>query len=216
MEDAAYYVLVRLMRHEEKKKDKEKGEPPCMEDIEIVKRVKNGETEAFSILVERYHRNLLNFVFKLLGDEELVEDIGQEVFFKAYTSIKTFDETRGAPFSAWLFMIARNRCKTELRKRRGKQHTAIDTIPELTAQDRTGEEKLLEDECREILEASLVQLPEPYKDIIIRSLEGDPMEKIARAECISLGTVKSRSFRAREKMKRFIQKYFGGWEHEHL
>jgi RNA polymerase sigma-70 factor (ECF subfamily) len=81
-----------------------------VEDIDVVKRIKNGDVEAFSILVEKYHKYLLNFIFRLIGDEEIVEDIGQEVFLSVYKSLKDFDEKRGTPFSAWIFITARNRC----------------------------------------------------------------------------------------------------------
>lgn len=81
-----------------------------MEDIDVVRRVRDGETEAFSVLIEKYHRRLLNFIYTFIGDEAAVEDVGQEVFLSVYKSLGNFDEKRGVPFSAWLFIIARNRC----------------------------------------------------------------------------------------------------------
>ena len=134
--------------------------------------------------------------------------MGQEIFLKAYMSLKSFDTTKGVPFVAWLFIIARNHCITELRKRHKKQHRALDAISELPSSSKSAEERLLEDEYRQILESSLVQLPEPYKSTILRSLKGDSIKKIAQTERISQGTVKSRFFRARERMKGFIKKYF--------
>ena len=88
-----------------------------MDDTEIIKNVQAGNNESFSIIVERYHRHLLNFIYRLLGDPQVVEDIGQEVFLSVYKSIRNFDVNRGIPFSAWLFITARNRCISELRKK---------------------------------------------------------------------------------------------------
>ncbi len=63
-----------------------------MEDFEIIKRVKAGETDAFSLLVEKYHRMLLSFIQGLMADPAIVEDIGQDVFLSAYKSIESFDD----------------------------------------------------------------------------------------------------------------------------
>jgi RNA polymerase sigma-70 factor (ECF subfamily) len=99
-----------------------------LEDIEVIRRVKSGDREAFSIFVEKYHRHLLNFIFRLIADEGIVEDIGQEVFLSIYKSLKDFDEDRGTPFSAWLFVIARNRCIAELRRKNSNKGSAKNNI----------------------------------------------------------------------------------------
>ena len=93
-----------------------------MEDPEIVQAVKDGDIEAFSLLVEKYHRRLLNFIYRLTSDAEIAEDIGQEVFLSVYKSLDGFDVKKGVPFSAWLFIAAKNRCMSELRSRRDKGH----------------------------------------------------------------------------------------------
>jgi len=84
-----------------------------VDDIDIVKRVQAGDRNAFSLLVEKYHRPLLSFIYRLVGDDRSVEDIGQDVFLNVYKSISRFDLSEGVPFSAWLFIAARNRCISE-------------------------------------------------------------------------------------------------------
>lgn len=69
-----------------------------MDDFDVINRVQAGDVEAFSILVEKYHRHLLNFIFRLTGDEQLVEDIGQDVFLRVYKSIRKFDIERASLF----------------------------------------------------------------------------------------------------------------------
>ena len=95
-----------------------------MDDIEAVKRVQAGDSESFSLLVGKYHRHLLNFIYRLVCDEKIVEDIGQEVFFSLYRSIKSFDTSRGIPFSAWSRSKNSECCprrKRRLNRRRAKK-----------------------------------------------------------------------------------------------
>ncbi|MBI5233031.1 MAG: sigma-70 family RNA polymerase sigma factor [Deltaproteobacteria bacterium] len=185
-----------------------------MNELEIIKRIKDGDTEAFSVLVEKYHRQLLRFIFRLVGDEQIVEDIGQEVFLSVYKSLKDFDGQRGTPFSAWLFIAARNRCISELRSRRGAERVRIEDMDSLRAEGKTAEERIIENERMTALRGSLDQLAEPYKSTILRSLQGDSMDDIAMEDGISIGTVKSRLFRAREKVKLLVGNYFGGKDYE--
>ncbi len=185
-----------------------------MDDIDIVRRVKSGDGETFSLLVEKYHKHLLNFIFRIVRDERTVEDIGQEVFLSVYKSLHRFDENRGTPFSAWLFITARNRCISELRTRRGKEYLPIEDFTVILSKEKTAEENLLKNEQEQALAASLAQLPEPYRSTIFKSLRGDSLGMIATAEGVSPGTVKSRLFRARERLKTLLNEYFGGKGYE--
>ena len=180
-----------------------------MDDLEIVKKVQFGDSESFSLLVDKYHRHLLNFIYRLTGNEQIVEDIGQEVFLSIYKSIGSFNITRGVPFSAWLFITARNRCISELR-RRNRTTVTIDGMQNLRAREKTPEQTATEDERLSAIHAALEQLPEPYRQTILQSLRGDSPEEIARTNQISRGTVKSRLSRAREKMKLLLEEHFGG------
>lgn len=185
-----------------------------MEDYEIIRQIKGGNTEAFSLLVDKYHRKLLNFIFRLTGDKEGVEDIGQEVFLSVYKSLKNFDEGRGTPFSAWLFITARNRCISEFRKNQRGNRVSIDDIPDVAAGGKTTEGSLLEREQRQALRDALDQLGEPYRSTLIRSLSGDSVGEIAVGLRSSPGTIKSRLFRAKEKLRLLLNDYYGGKGYE--
>jgi RNA polymerase sigma-70 factor, ECF subfamily len=102
-----------------------------MDDIEIINNIQEGNSESFSLIVDKYHKQLLNFIYRLMRDEQIVEDIGQEVFLSIYKSIRAFNLQRGVPFSAWLFITARNRCISELRKKHW-QPIAINLTDNLT------------------------------------------------------------------------------------
>lgn len=187
-----------------------------MEDIEVIRRVKSGDTEAFSILVEKYHRHLLNFIFRLIADEGIVEDIGQEVFLSIYKSLKDFDEDRGAPFSAWLFVIARNRCIAELRKKNSNKHMSVEETYALWAESGAPEDMLMKKEQWEAIKTSSNQLSDPFRNTILSSLHGNTVKEIAKNDGISSGTVKSRLFRAKQKIKVLVREYFGDKEHEKI
>jgi RNA polymerase sigma-70 factor, ECF subfamily len=180
-----------------------------MDDIEIIKSVQSGDSESFSLLVHKYHHHLLNFVYRLLGHEQMVEDIGQEVFLSIYKSIRNFNVQRGVPFSAWLFITARNRCISELRKK-NRPTIAIDESTNLKAQGKTPEQAASEEERLLAIRAALEQLAEPYRSTILQSIRGDSPEEIASSHGISTGTVKSRLFRAREKLRLSLHAHWGG------
>jgi RNA polymerase sigma-70 factor, ECF subfamily len=180
-----------------------------VDDIEVIKCVQAGDSESFALLVNKYHRQLLNFIYRLLGDAQIVEDIGQEVFLSIYKSMSRFNVHRGVPFSAWLFITARNRCISELR-RKGRPAISIESIADLTARDKTPERTASEEERLLAIYAALDQLPEPYRQTILQSIRGDSAEEIARSNHISDGTVKSRLSRARTKLRLLLQERLGG------
>jgi RNA polymerase sigma-70 factor, ECF subfamily len=180
-----------------------------MDDIDIIRSIQSGDSESFSLIVDKYHKHLLNFVCRLIGNKLIVEDIGQEVFLSVYKSIRSFDFDRGVPFSAWLFITARNRCISELRKKH-QQTVSIHGTADLQAREKTPEQSACDEERRQAINAALEQLPEPFKHTILQSLSGDSLEEIAFKNKISIGTAKSRLFRAREKIKAFLNERFGG------
>jgi RNA polymerase sigma-70 factor (ECF subfamily) len=180
-----------------------------VDDIEIIKSVQGGNSESFPLLVDKYHRHLLNFIYRLVGDSQIVEDIGQEVFLGVYKSIRTFNISRGFPFSAWLFITARNRCISELRKKKPSA-VPIEETTSLSLHEKTPEQIASDEERLRAIHAALEQLPEPYRGTILQSLRGDSMEDIARNNRISRGTVKSRLSRARQRMKLLLDEHFGG------
>jgi RNA polymerase sigma-70 factor, ECF subfamily len=181
-----------------------------MGDREIIRRIKNGETDAFSILVKRHHRCLLSFIYRFVGDEKIVEDIGQEVFLDVYKSLRDFDIERGTPFSAWLFILARNRCVSELRKRNGAATMPVDDMVDFDAEHKSAEELLVEHEQRHMMASSIERLAEPFRAPLKMSLQGCSLKEIADARGLSPGTVKSRLGRARQKLRLMMKIYSGG------
>lgn len=176
-------------------------------ETEIIRRVKSGYTDDFRLLVENYHRHLLNFIYRLVPDKSAVEDIGQETFVAAFQSLKTFDETRGTPFSAWLFTIAKNRCFDECRKHRRENRSQSDEPDMHTDKSDNAEERILSMERKKALEQSLALLPEPFRTAMLNSLAGETIRESARKLRVSENTVKTRLFRARVKLKEILMNF---------
>jgi RNA polymerase sigma-70 factor (ECF subfamily) len=185
-----------------------------MDDNRIIKRIQGGEVNAYALLVRKYHRNLLAFIFRLVGDGHLAEDIGQEVFLNVYKELPRFDPDRGTPFPAWLYIIARNQCISELRKQGRNQSLPEERLLQLASTEETAEASLIRREEQAALAATLAELPDPFRTTILMSLQGDSLDEIAGRCGIPLATVKTRLFRAREKIKLLLKGQFGGVSHE--
>src|SRR3979411_512820 len=98
----------------------------AMDDAEIVTSFLGGEERAFQELVERYQTRLLNFVYRTIGDREKAEDLVQEVFIRVYRHLHRFD--RSKKFSTWVYTIASNLAKNELRNRSRNPLVLFQTI----------------------------------------------------------------------------------------
>jgi len=185
-----------------------------MDDNTIIRCIQGGDVDAYAKLVRKYHRNLLAFIFRIVRDAHLAEDIGQEVFLNVYKDLPRFDLDRGTPFPAWLYITARNRCISELRKLRRSELVPIEGFHALTTGEQTAEAALISQEDREALKISLVELPEPFRSTILMSLHGASLDDIAKRCGVPHSTVKTRLFRAKEKLKLLLKEHFGGIVHE--
>ncbi|MFH1155684.1 MAG: sigma-70 family RNA polymerase sigma factor [Pseudomonadota bacterium] len=173
------------------------------EDSIIIDRVKQGDTDCFEHLVNRYQKRLHVYIVNLIRDREKAEDILQEVFLSAFLHISSFNRERGS-FSTWIHTIARNRCRNETKKIL-TLNPAIDPFIELEKQP---DDHLLKKEIFEKLNTALDQLP--FNDRSLFSLyefEGLSYKEIAWIEAIDIGTVKSRLSRIRQKLKTLLREY---------
>jgi RNA polymerase sigma-70 factor (ECF subfamily) len=185
-----------------------------MEDADIIGQVQQGDSEAFAVLVRKHHRELLSFVHRLVQDSHLAEDIGQEVFLDAYKALPRFDTDRGTPFMAWLCVIARNRCVSVLRKRGRMALIPVQDAPDLAEDSMSMDERLIVGEERRALVSTLERLEEPFRSTILMSLQGELVEDMACHFGVPAATIKTRLFRAREKLRRLFAASFGGICHE--
>jgi RNA polymerase sigma-70 factor (ECF subfamily) len=184
-----------------------------IDDGALVSAYLRGQARAFDVLVERYQNRLLNFIYRTVGDRERSEDLVQEAFIRVHRHLARFDGEK--KFSTWIYTIASNLAKNELRNRSRNPLVLFQTM----TQGWEDEERPLEFEdtsmapdelfrkrhVREQVEAAVAQLPEHHREVfVLRELEGRSYEEIADITQCNLGTVKSRLNRARASFAEII------------
>jgi RNA polymerase sigma-70 factor, ECF subfamily len=192
-------------------------------DAALMLRVKRGDREAFSILVEQYKQPVMNFIFRSLRDETEAEDLAQNVFLQVYKSRDRYERT--AKFSTWLFTIARNLCLNEIRRRSRhpaesleETHTEHEDQPQRQYEDkkvRLPTEDLLHGELARKIEEALAALPENQRTAILLCRQDElSYEEIAEILGCSLSATKSLIHRGRETLKEKLKPYLqtGEWK----
>ncbi|MFA6470875.1 MAG: sigma-70 family RNA polymerase sigma factor [Candidatus Latescibacterota bacterium] len=170
----------------------------------------NGDMDAFDVIVMRYKNRLINFVYRFVKDFDVAEDIVQETFLRVFR--KRRDYKAIANFSTWIFTIAGNLAKSELRRRKRWKFLSIDatTEDEKTFEipdpgmkpDRVTAVRILD----EHVQNSINLLQSKYKEaLILRDIEGMSYQQIAEIVGVPVGTVKSRVNRARIKLQKKLK-----------
>lgn len=180
-------------------------------DEELMERCAAGSHEAFQCLVERYRGRLINVVGRFINDRDRAEDIVQEVFLRVYRSRHSYK--RQGRYSTWIFTIAVNLAKNEIRRKvRRKGETSLDAIeetmgPTVATADRSpgAEEQLGREQIREMVTEAIAKLPVKYREaVVLRDIEGLAYEEIASILKIPGGTVRSRINRGRLMIKDYL------------
>ena len=184
-----------------------------LDDGTVVRACLDGDGRAFTELVLRYQTRLLNFIYRSIGDRERAEDLVQEAFIRVYRHLHRFDQ--GKKFSTWIYTIASNLAKNELRNRSRnplvlfqtmKKNWDVDHRP-LQFEDvhSRPDDLFRKRHLRELVEEAVAQLPEHHRAVfVLRELEGKSYEEIADITGCNLGTVKSRLNRARNNFAHII------------
>jgi len=188
-------------------------------DEELLAQSLDGDLNAFEVIVNRYKDRLYNFVLRFVGDQQTAEDIVQDTFLRAYRNRGSFQAI--AKFSTWIYTIAGNLAKSELRRRKRWRFLSLGSRDEdgktfeladpSSHPDKDTETALAETQ----IEDAIARLPERYREaVILRDVEGLDYAEIAEIVGCPLGTVKSRINRGRLR----LQEELGGlastfWKH---
>ena len=179
-------------------------------DTEIIKRILQGETAIFSILVQRYQQYVFTLVLRFTDNREDAEEISQDVFIKAYRSLADF---RGeAKFSTWLYTVVRTSCITFLRKKR-LDTTSIDnekTFLQLENQESGFKANTVEQKSRHAMVNEAIRLLSPDDgQLITLFYKGEQsLEEIGKIMGLEPNTVKVKLHRARGRLKEKMEKHF--------
>jgi len=191
-----------------------------MTDEELVKAFVEGSEDAFTLLVGKYKNPLVNYVYRILGDYDDALDIVQDTFLRLHGKAHTYRPV--AKFSTWIYTIASNLAKSDLRRRKWRMFsvTRIGT-------DRRGSEPLFIDDgdsvvrpdqsagralMSEAVQKSLMEIPDQYRQaVVLFYLEDKSYEEICEILGIRIGTLKSRLSRGRKMLASAL----GPWMEAH-
>ncbi len=186
----------------------------ALDDASLVSEYLAGQPRAFDAIVDRYQTRLLNFIYRTVGDRERSEDLVQEVFIRVHRHLARFD--RSKKFSTWIYTIASNLAKNELRNRSRNPIVLFQTMTAgwddeerpLEFEDPTArpDDLFRKRHVRALVEQTVAQLPQHHREVfVLRELEGRSYEEIADITHCNLGTVKSRLNRARSSFAEIIE-----------
>lgn len=167
-------------------------------DHALMRRVQKDEYDAFQELVDRYKTRLVNVIYRMLNDQNEAEDLVQETFLRVWTHRQDYDFSYC--LSTWIYTIALNLAKNELRKRRKFKFFSLLDMTEKGLE--LPDPKLGPSALGHMLEGAIGKLPGKYKEaFLLRDVEQLPYEEVAQILGVPLGTVKSRVNRARAVLK---------------
>ena len=183
------------------------------DDSAVVAAFLSGEARCFDELMRRYQDRLTNFVFRMIGDRGRSEDLVQETFVRVYRHLHRFQQDK--KFSTWIYTIASNLAKNELRNRSRNPLVLFQQIKAswdadhrpLEWEDNTyrPDDLFRKRHLREQVEKAVEKLPTHHREVfVLRELEGKTYEEIAEITGVNLGTVKSRLNRARNNFAAVI------------
>ena len=184
-----------------------------LSDEDLMGRVAEEDERAFTELVRRFQGRVINLVSRVLNDREVSDDLAQEVFVRVYVHRRNY--RRGSKFSTWLFTIAANLAKNEIRRRvRRRNWFSLDALQEMVndsaiqlADPKEGQDvELQRAQLKQAVGRAIAAVPEKYRvALVLRDLEGFAYEEIGEMLKIPGGTVRSRINRARGILKRKMQ-----------
>ena len=173
------------------------------DDYSIIRRFLEGDSAAFQILVRRHKEKVRNIIYITMNNSALVDDIAQDVFITVYRNLKHFRFE--SQFTTWLYRITVNRCKDYLRKMNVRKiffpvEDGIEVSDYSTPVENNDISKIVMD--------AISKLPIKLRmPLIMKDIEGFSYQEISESLNCEMGTVKSRIFRGREKLKEILQPF---------
>ncbi|MFW6206116.1 MAG: sigma-70 family RNA polymerase sigma factor [Gemmatimonadota bacterium] len=198
--------MARALRIQETRAKTRSQELAELADPQLAAATLAGETRAFTVLADRYHARLLNFIHRMIGDRDRAEDLVQETFVRVHKHLHRYDQNR--KFSTWAYTIAGNLAKNELRNRSRNPLVLFQTLKKNWEADHRPlewedpryrpDDLYRKRDLKAKVDEVVAELPEHHREVfVLRELEGKTYEEIAEVTGVNLGTVKSRLNRAR-------------------
>lgn len=188
---------------------KSSSEAEPTDDRDLVAKASQGDLAAYDELVRRYQTRIYSLAYNMTSSKEDAEDMVQDVFVKAFSSLKNFRGT--SSFYTWIYRIAINRTINFVKKRKRRQAMSLDDVDggierdpayvELSARESPVRDASL-GELQEKLNKAILTLSEKHRTVVVlHDIQGLPHDEIARMTGCSEGTVRSRLFYARQQLQ---------------
>jgi RNA polymerase sigma-70 factor, ECF subfamily len=175
---------------------------------ELISRVRNGDEEAFRIIFERYARSVVRFIYGMVGEADLADELMQETFVRAYDNRNSLRDD--AKLGAWIFGIARNTALNALRSRRVAANKLADYDAEMEVADTepSPDEQLLSKELDHLIGKALKTLTEDKRLVfVLKVLQQKSYDEIAEITGHSVPKLKIDLHRAKAEMRELIRPY---------
>jgi len=170
-------------------------------DIEAIERIKKGDKEAYKIIVTRYMRQAYFIALGFVGDPEDALDLSQTAFIKAYKSLSQFDHQK--PFFPWFYTILKNLCLNFNKRKKRRPIVPLEIIDESTVTSGYKEN------IKEAVWEAISKLPDPEREVIILKYFQDlSYKEMAEILDCPIGTIMSRLYYARKRLKEYLRRYF--------
>ena len=187
-----------------KDKNKDLQQPQIVsfdDDYSIIRQFIEGDKSAFQILVKRHKEKVRNIIYLTMNNSALVDDIAQDVFVTIYRNLKNFRFE--SQFTTWLYRITVNKCKDYLRRMNVRKiFSPLDEGIEASEYSSPVENR----DVSKIVTEAISKLPVKLRmPLILKDIEGFSYQEISETLNCEMGTVKSRIFRGREKLKEILQ-----------
>ncbi|HOL62122.1 MAG TPA: sigma-70 family RNA polymerase sigma factor [Elusimicrobiales bacterium] len=183
-----------------------------MEDRELIESYLEGDEKAFEKLYEKYRMAVFNFIYSMVRNEEIANDIFQDVFIKVINGLSDYKDGN---FKAWIFQISRNAVMDYLKSAKNKNYALnipldeeIDgfSLKDILPSDETPEKKFISEYESKRLYEALDKLSDDYREIIfLKHFSGLTFQEISDAIKVSIGTLLSRFKRAVEKLAEILK-----------
>lgn len=188
-----------------------------LSDHQLIEATKNGDDDAFAVIVARYRNPITNYLYRFLNDYEEAVDLAQETFVRVYFAIDRYHTDYA--FSTYIYRIATNLAISEIRKRKRRTILSLTGLFQAEGEENTEfqppdtrplpDKDLVDDERERVIARAISTMPTKYRvPIILRDIEGKTYEEIATILELGLGTTKSRISRARALLKEKLKHYF--------
>lgn len=175
-----------------------------MEEQELMRLVQSGDEMAFGKIVRIYKDRIVNFLWQMTGDYQKASDLAQETFIRVFFKANKYKPI--APVSSWIYTIASNLGRTELKKMRRVNTVAFEEVQNFLADDSSMVTNPVDVETFKSLREAINSLPSRYRiPVILKDMEGFSQEEIAQILKRPVGTIKARISRGRNYLKKEME-----------